>query len=43
MYTFRPLPLNPPLPGRTCSALLFSDFVEDKTSKIKRKTAFLLV
>jgi hypothetical protein len=28
----------PPAPGRTCSALWFSDFVEEKTYKIKRKT-----
>jgi hypothetical protein len=24
-------PTPPPLPGRTCSAFLFSDFVEEKT------------
>jgi hypothetical protein len=38
------LPLLPPtLPGKTCSALFFSDFVEKKTREIIRKTAFLLV
>jgi hypothetical protein len=32
VYTFfRPLPYPPILPGRTGSALLFSDFVEKKT------------
>jgi hypothetical protein len=36
-------PTPPPLSGRTCSALLFSDFVEEKTKEIIRKTAVLLV
>jgi hypothetical protein len=30
---------TPPL-GRTCSTLLFCDFVEEEREKIKRKTAF---
>jgi hypothetical protein len=34
-----PLPLVPTHPtDRTCSIFLFSDFVEEKTEKIKRKT-----
>jgi hypothetical protein len=42
VYTlFEPPP--PPPPCRTCSTLLFSNFVEEKTYKVKRKTAFLLV
>jgi hypothetical protein len=37
------LPPTPP-PGRTCSALLFSDFVEEKNIKDNKKNmAFLLV
>jgi hypothetical protein len=42
---FPPNPLSPPPPsllGRTCSAL-FSDFVEEKTEAIIRRTAFFLV
>jgi hypothetical protein len=42
VYTLFGPPLPPP-PGRTCSTLLFSDFVEEKIYQIKRKTAFLLV
>jgi hypothetical protein len=44
MYTlFVHLPLNPspptpPLPGRTCSIFFLSDFVEEKTQDIIRKT-----
>jgi hypothetical protein len=34
--------LPTPDPRRTCS-VLFSDFVEEKTKEIIRKTAFLLV
>jgi hypothetical protein len=35
-FLFGPPP--PPLPGRTCSALLFSDVVEQKIQEIIRKT-----
>jgi hypothetical protein len=38
-----PSPHLLPPSGRTCSVLLFSNFVEEKTQKIIRKTAFLLV
>jgi hypothetical protein len=31
------------LPGKTCSTLLFSDFLEKKTLALLRKTVFLLV
>jgi hypothetical protein len=37
-----PCPPTPSLPGRTCFAL-FSNFVEEKTKAIIRKTVFLLV
>jgi hypothetical protein len=37
-------PPNPPLCCRICSALLFSNFVEDKRKRIKeKKVTFLLV
>jgi hypothetical protein len=31
IHCLPPLPPTPPLPGRTCSALMISDFVEEKT------------
>jgi hypothetical protein len=37
------LPPNPWLPGRTCSALIFSNFVEEKTRDNKKDTVFFLV
>jgi hypothetical protein len=43
VYTFFGPPYLPQLPGRTCSTLLFSDFVEEKTKEIIRKAAFLIV
>jgi hypothetical protein len=43
--TLFPAPSPPPAtpPGRTCSALLFSDFCRRKNIKYKRNMAFLLV
>jgi hypothetical protein len=39
-----PTSATPPLPRRTYSALLFSDFVEEKTIKDKKRNmTFLLV
>jgi hypothetical protein len=37
-----PTGINPLSPHRTCSTLLFSDFVEEKKMKDKRNIAFLL-
>jgi hypothetical protein len=38
-----PPPPPSPLPGRICSVLFFSDFVEEKTGDNKKDIAFLLV
>jgi hypothetical protein len=37
-YTFPQYLFPPTSLGRTCSALLFYDFVEEKTEKVKRET-----
>jgi hypothetical protein len=43
MHCLSHLPFPPPLPGRTCSVLLFFDFLEEETWDNEKDIVFLLI